>query len=387
MTVFPKQVLRPTYAEINLSALVSNFQLLSRLLPKNTEILAMVKADAYGHGVLPVAKTLLQFGVAGFGVATIEEGIELRQAGIDCPVLVMGGLLGLGEHAAEAMIAAGLTPVIHSADGVRLLNEACARCGKKLKVHLKIDTGMGRLGVRPEALALVLARLKQALHLQLEGVMTHFAEADNESRTAEQIAGFEKAMKSIKDFFPHISVWHAANSQTIIRKQGVNLSASEKWWARPGIALYGSSCGVPLPKEDKLEPVMSIKSQLALIKRVPAGSKISYGGTYVCKRETRLAVVPVGYADGYPWRLSGKAFALVQETRVPVIGRVTMDMIMLDITDLPQSKIGDEVVLLGKQGAAFIGVDELSNWAGVIPYEVLSGVSKRIPRIYVSSAC
>ncbi|MBI4126096.1 MAG: alanine racemase [Deltaproteobacteria bacterium] len=372
--------LRPTCAVIDLAALASNFDRLRSSLPEGCGMLCMVKADAYGHGAVAVSRKLVSLGTTALGVATVEEGCELRDAGVKAPILVMGGLLGMGTAAIKVMLEADLTPVVHSAQVIDALNEATRTTGKKVAVHLKIDTGMGRLGVRPEVLPTVMDHLKRASHLVLEGVMTHLAKVWEEAYTAMQVEHYQAATRLIEKELGPIPIRHVANSVASLQNDPVKLGDTGTWWARPGIALYGSTAGAL--SDVKLSPVMSLHSRVALVKWIPIGAKVSYACEFTARRKTRLGVVPIGYADGYPWRLTGKAYVIVREKLVPVIGRVTMDMIMVDLTDIDSASVSDEVILMGQQGNLAITVDQVSEWAGTIPYEVMCGVSKRIPRIY-----
>lgn len=378
-----RQLFRPSSAVVHLGHLAANYALLRRDLKPQTAILAMVKADAYGHGAVAVAKKLSQLGVAGFGVATLEEGIELRSAGLLEPVVVMGGMLGVGGPACEMLLHHRLTPVVHSEQAIELLEQAAAKLGQKVSVHLKIDTGMSRLGVLPKDLPAVLHRLKSSPSVELAAVMTHLACGDEPDFTAQQLNIFARVHEKILQLFGNIPLWHVANSAALLMNHAVNPFPAEQTWVRPGLALYGLAAGVS--SQLQLQPVMSLLSHVALIKTIPAGSHVSYGATFTAKRATKLAVVPIGYADGYPFRVSGKASVLVRGKRLPVLGRVTMDMIMCDLTDLPEAAVGDEVVLLGRQGGSEIRAEDLAAWAETIPYEILCGISKRMPRVYVES--
>jgi alanine racemase len=211
--------------------------------------------------------------------------------------------------------------------------------------------------------------------------MTHLAEADHADVSAAQMKRFLECRKQIENELGHIRIWHIANSMAVLRGEPVDIPNADEVWARPGLALYGECNGLSFAG-NALKPVMGIESRAVLIKRVPEGARISYGGTYVTKRPTRLAIVPIGYADGYPWAVSGKAFVLVRGVRVPVLGRVTMDMIMIDVTDVEGISVGDDVVLMGSQGGERISLSELAGWAGTITYEILCGISKRMPRVY-----
>ncbi|MDP2599551.1 MAG: alanine racemase [Deltaproteobacteria bacterium] len=391
--------LRPTHAVIDLAALKHNYHEAQKRLPKNCGILTMVKADAYGHGAVPVAQVFEKEGCAALGVATVEEGIELREGGLKSQILVVGGLLGKGKEGAEAILKYHLTPVVHSAGVIDLLEEVVTRYqvpGTRYSVHLKVDSGMTRLGVTPKALPQLLERLKAASHLKLEGVMTHLAFRQNAEYTKEQLRVFKTEGEKIVQELGEIPVWHIANSAAVmdgpfdrlrvsgaLDERGSSLcSERQKYWARPGIMLYGIPPYPEYSKKADLKSVLSLISKIVLIKRVPRGTKVSYNCTYTTTRESRIGVVPIGYADGYPWSLSGKAHVLVGGKKIPVLGRVTMDMIMVDVTDLSEAEVGSEVVLLGNQKKESISADQLAAWAGTIGYEIVCGVSKRIPRIY-----
>lgn len=374
---------RPTHAVIDLEALRHNYQEVTKRLPKKTGVLTMVKADAYGHGAVPIAKTFEACGAACLGVATVEEGVELRQAGIRTKILVMGGLWGAGKEAAEALLKNCLTPVVHSTGVIELLSQYAQRTTHDvIHVHLKIDTGMSRLGITLQALPQVLETLKKNPQVKLEGVMTHLAWRQNKEYTAQQTKVFKEAGAKVLEALGKVPIWHIANSAAVIEGSPIECPWAGQYWVRPGIMLYGIPPYPEFFSKANLKPVMSLKSKVALMKNVPAGTKVSYNCTFTTKRASCIGVVPIGYADGYPWSVSNKAHVLVLGKRVSVLGRVTMDMIMIDLTDLPSAKVGDEVVLLGAQGKEEINADELAGWAGTIPYEIACRVSKRMPRIY-----
>ena len=342
--------------------------------------MGVVKADAYGHGALPVARKLEALGVRALAVATVEEGAELRDGGIHAQIIVMGGLMGGSGLASERVLKMELTPVIHSRGVLATLNRDAAAFRKEVRVHLKIDTGMSRLGVRPEVLQPVLDVLKDCSHVKVEGVMTHLASGDNEEISSQQVKRFLECRAVIEKMIGPVRIWHVANSAALMRGEQIEIPQAQEVWARPGLALYGCAPGSSFG--EKLKPVMGLVSQAVLLKNLPAGTKVSYGGIFTTTRATRIAIVPIGYADGYPWALSGKAWALMCGRRAPVIGRVTMDMIILDVTDIDGVSVGDEVVLLGGQGEERITLTQLADWAGTIPYEIICGISKRMPRIY-----
>lgn len=373
---------RPTYAEINLSALERNFKKVRALLPAKTGIMAMIKADAYGHGSARVATRLESCGVTSFGVATVEEGVELRDAGIKSPVVVMGGLMGMGSPASGMMVGADLTPVINSVDVLDFLEAVSKAARKVIGVHLKIDSGMGRLGVLPDGtLDRVISVLKECRHIKLTGLMTHFAEAEDRRYTKHQMDVFMKAAEKVEREIGPVAIWHMANSAALMDGNCKSVKGREIW-VRPGLSLFGAYPSEAYRKRVSLEPVMSLKSSVVLIKTVPAGTNVSYGCTYTTKERTRLGIVPMGYADGYPWSLSNKAEVLIGGKRFPVAGRVTMDMIVIDL-GFSDVHVGDEVVLLGRQGDDQITADELAGLAGTISYEIFCGISKRMPRVYV----
>lgn len=350
----------------------------------------MVKADAYGHGLLPIAKKLEECGVSAFGVATVEEGIELRKAGIKKQILVIGGMMGQGMEVAKEIIQQRLTPVIHSPSVIEELDQLAGKLSArggvkgKLEIHLQIDTGMSRLGVTPVGLPKVLEKLKQSTHLKLQGVMTHLAFRFHAGYTKYQTQLFQEMGDQVVKELGNIPIWHLANSAAVIEGEPITFSWSGDYWARPGIMLYGIPPYSEYTEKVVLKPVMSIVSKVALVKKVPKGTKVSYNCTFTAQRETTLGLIPIGYADGLPWSVSNKGQMLVHGKRCPVAGRVTMDMTMIDLTDCPEAKVGSDVVLLGEQGKEKIDADEMARWADTISYEIVCRVSKRMPRIYLS---
>lgn len=372
---------RPTWATVDLAALAHNYHVLKSRVAPRCSIMAMVKADAYGHGAVQVSRKLEKCGVRALGVATVEEGLELRAAGVKSQIIVMGGLMGMGSPASKVMVEAELTPVINSSYILDSLEEDAKAAGRTIDVHLKIDTGMSRLGVRPEALSSLIEKIKKCPHLSVEGVMTHLAEADHEDVSRRQMELFLSSREKIEQALGKIRVWHIANSTAVLRGEPVDVPGAAEVWVRPGLALYGECNGSGFGGQT-LKPVMGLMSKAVMLKRVPEGARVSYGGTFTTKRPSRLAIVPIGYADGYPWALSNKASVLIRGHRAPVVGRVTMDMIVVDITDVEGVSVGDEVVLLGSQDSERITLHEISEWAGTITYEILCGISKRMPRIY-----
>jgi len=367
---------RPTTARIDLNALSHNFREAMRRAA-GRKILAVVKAGAYGHGAVPVSRHLLGMGASMLGVALVEEGKELRAAGIEAPVLVMGGVV---PGQAEAIVSLGLTPVVFTRTFGRALSEAARRRGTKVPVHVKIDTGMGRIGVPPEAAPALIEELRSFDGIEVEGLMMHFAEADLKDKrfAAEQVARFEDLLKKLADKGIEVPLRHAANSAAVLDYERALFTM-----VRPGLMLYGYN---PLEGDQSgagLRPVLSLVTHIAFLKKVPAGTPISYGRTFVTGRESLIATILIGYADGYNRGLSNKGQALVRGRRVPVTGRVCMDMCMLDVTDVPGVSEGDEVVLIGQQGSERITADEIAQATGTIAYEVLCGISSRVPRITI----
>jgi len=364
--------LSPTVAEIHLSALRHNLtEVMHRV--GTAAVLAVVKANAYGHGAIHVSKTLLAAGVRRLGVATVAEGMELREAGINAPVLVMGGVFpeelpNLLEH--------HLTPVLPSLDAVRALASAVNQRSAPLPVHLKVDTGMRRLGLSPEEVReLFGSGWPRALHL--EGVMSHLASADDEDTdaTERQLKMFRELLDDLKLLGTSVPIAHVANSAGILRFSGSHFDM-----VRPGLMLYGYSPSQLCTPD--LHPVLAWKTRVVQIKAVGAGQPVSYGGTFVTARPTKLAILPVGYADGYHRALSNCGRVLIGGQPVPVVGCVCMDLTMVDVTDHPPVYPGDEVVLLGRQGTATITADDLAACLNTISYEVLSGIGRRVVRVY-----
>ena len=364
---------RPTVAEVRLPAVRHNFRTLRSLLPRGTGVLAVVKANAYGHGAGPVARTLEEEGARMLGVATVEEGVELRQVGLRLPVVVLGGVDSL--QAEEAHVR-GLSAVLFHRAQVRDLARVAGKAGTPFPVHVKVDTGMGRLGLLPGEAYALLDELKAVRELRVEGWMTHLSCADGpapEDRdfTEGQLAGFAEGIPRVRDAFGAVAV-HALNSAGILRFRREPFDL-----VRPGIALYGYS---PLPEGAAtvpLQPVMRLVTKIVSLKDLPDGHPVSYNRRYRCAGRRRIAVVPVGYADGYRRGLTGRGRMSVSGRTVDVAGTVCMDHTMLDVTDVPEAAIGTEVEVMGE---ASMSADEIARLCGTIPYEVLTQVGRRVPR-------
>ena len=370
---------RPTVAEIDLEALRFNLKQVQRLTGDQAEVLAVVKANAYGHGAPEVARELESAGAHIFGVATTEEGIELRLGGITSPILVLAGTY---PKEFDRIVANRLTPVIYDLDIARNFHARAEKEKRRLSVHLKIDTGMSRLGIpwrRWEEALEVLGSLKK---LQVEGLLSHFSAAEGEGEedrgfTQEQLARFARCLALAREKGMKPRYLHLANS------------AATALWAparfnlvRPGLMLYGYPPSPALRDRVPLTPVLRWKTAVLSLKKVPEGDPVSYGRTFQCAGESLIAVLPVGYADGYSRRLSNRGEVLVRGRRAKITGIVCMDLTMVDVSNVPGVKAGDEVVLLGKQEEDEISAVEMAGWVESIPYEVLCGIGKRVPRVY-----
>ena len=366
---------RPTVARIDLSALTHNYHE-ARRRAAQCKMLAVVKAQAYGHGAVAVARHLSVLGADMLGVALVEEGRELRQAGIDKPILVMGALF---PEQADEIARWDLTPAVYTLPLVRALSVAAGRMKKSLSVHVKIDTGMGRIGLQPEAAPDFIGEVLQSGGLRLEGLMTHFADADLRDKqfAAAQIGRYETLVKRMSERGVIVPLRHAANSAAVLDFEPAFFTM-----VRPGLMLYGYNPLEQISAGIDLYPVLSLVSRIAYLKKVPAGIPISYGRTFVTARESLIATVPIGYADGYSRGLSNRGEALVRGVRAPIAGRVCMDMTMLDVTDVPNVREGDDVALIGSMGSERISADEIAHKTGTIAYEVLCNIGSRVPRVY-----
>jgi alanine racemase len=378
------------WSEIHLDAIASNVRALKRLLPPGCRLMAVVKADGYGHGAVRVARTALESGAEHLAVARLSEGIELRRAGVRAPILLFGytppeNLEPVFEH--------DLTPTVYSSQTAREFSAKAASAGRQLAVHLKIDTGMGRLGVLPNCLSTgepsswkeaELVRDILAIgalpNIRIEGVYTHFAAADSadKSYAHRQFDIFQSILDQLAAGGLAIELRHAANSAATIEFPRSHLDL-----VRPGISIYGF---YPSDEVNKrivaLEPAMTLKTRIIQLKKVPPGFHISYGMTYTTDRPTTIATVPLGYADGYSRKLSSKGAMLVRGVRVPIVGRVCMDLTMLDVGAVPDVKMEDEVVAFGRQGEVEITADEVAAALETINYEIVSSLTARVPKVY-----
>jgi alanine racemase len=378
--------LRPTHAVVDLDALARNVRALAGRLPAGVGVLPVVKADAYGHGARPVARRLVEEGVPMLAVAVVEEGMELRGAAIATPILVMGWI---GPEQLDALVIHGLTPNVHSPEQLKELIDFAGSKDVRLPVHLKLDTGMTRLGILPQQLSDSMELLRHAGgRILLEGVFQNFASADEAGslQTAAQQKSFAGMLAGIRAAGHSPTMIHTDNSAAAL--SGPSSSSEngpfEMTHVRPGLALFARVPGVPFAEE--ISDVMSFVSVVDQVKRVPAGTRVGYGGTFVCRRETNIAVVPAGYADGVPRSLSEKGRVLLHGRRCPIAGRISMDLTTVDVSDLPDPpRRGDPVVFFGTQAGARLGVEEAAEAAGTVSWEILCGVGPRVPRIIVKA--
>lgn len=369
--------LRPTRAEIDLGNLEHNFKEIRRIISPRAKICAVVKAEAYGHGAFEVAQTLISCGVSCLSVAVIDEAIELRQNGIKTPILILGFT---PEDQFDKIIEHDIIQTVYSTKSAEKLSEIAGKKGKKAKVHIKLDTGFNRIGYQLDDLSInEIKRLFELKNLQIEGIYTHFARADEADNlfTMEQFRKFMTAVDALERDGIYIPIRHTANSAAIIEFPYTHLDM-----VRPGIILYGLYPSEKINMSRiNLKPVMSVKTKVSGIKTLPKGKSIN---SFVTNRQSVIATLPVGYADGYSRRLSDKAEVIIKGQRVPVIGRICIDECMIDVTDITSGvKVGDDVVLFGSMGKQVISVNELAVKMGTINYEVICAISSRVPRIYI----
>ncbi|MFI5361663.1 MAG: alanine racemase [Elusimicrobiota bacterium] len=367
-----RRFFRPTWAEVDLGALTRNLRKIRSRMPAGVKIMFVVKANAYGHDAALCARAAERARAADWlGVSSVEEGIALRDDGARLPVLILGSLYPF--ESVLAAVAHDLTPVVASLEAARRLAEVAVKLRRRVDCHVKVDTGMGRIGASPDAaLAIVryLSRLKAA---RVQGIYTHLACAERDAAfTAEQLRRFRRVVDALAREGLRPPLVHAANSAGALLRPASRLDM-----VRPGLAAYGLFAG--------FEPALTLKSKIVFLKTVAKGATVSYGAAWRAKRPTRVATLPVGYGDGYSRALSGRADVLVGGRRCPVVGAVTMDQVMVDVTGSSQARVGDDVVLIGRQERAEIPAAELARLCGTIPYETVTALSSRVPRVGISS--
>jgi alanine racemase len=366
---------RPTWAEIDLEAIRQNLTVIKCLLGETVKVMAVVKANAYGHGLSEVSRVLVGAGVDYLGVATADEALKLRENGLDVAVLVMGAVL---REEAEVCVANNITLTLSDSALLSAFEDMVKEKPLRPKVHIKVDTGMGRIGVWHENALEFVKKVRSVSEIDIEGVYTHFSSAARDKMfTKMQLLSFGNVRKEMEAAGIKVKYAHAANSIAVL-----DWDESHFNLARPGILLYGVCPKRNMSGKIGLKPVMSLKTKIVHLKEVPPGRSISYGRTYITQKDTKIATIPIGYADGYGRILSNKAEALVRGKYVRVVGMVTMDQTLLDVGDVPDVGVGDEVVLIGKQADEEISIENIAKLSGTIPYEILSQITDRVPRVY-----
>ncbi|MCH5269801.1 MAG: alanine racemase [Lachnospiraceae bacterium] len=369
------------YAEVDLDAIVSNMKNMKAGVDLDTRMMGVIKTDGYGHGSIPIAKALEKLDcMYGFAVATAEEAFELRENGIALPILILGYVF---PDSYAKLIEWDISSTVFRTDVVELLAEEALKQHKKAKVHIKVDTGMGRIGILPDEEGFqFVRRTSETQGIDIEGIFTHFARADEADTTnaLKQLDIFRRFTEEVERI-PGLKglIKHCSNSAGILKMPEANMDV-----VRAGISLYGLA---PSKEVDMgripLTPALSLYSTVIHVKWLPAGSPISYGGTYVTDSKRRIATIPLGYGDGYPRGLSGKGYVLIRGKKVPIVGRICMDQFMVDVTDVPEVKEGDKVTLIGRDGEEVISAETLGELSGRFHYELVCMLSKRIPRIYI----
>ncbi|MDO8683064.1 MAG: alanine racemase [Armatimonadota bacterium] len=366
-----------TIAEVNLNTIRRNVRAIKEKIGPNVRLMPIVKANAYGHGAVKVTRAALEAGADMFGVARIEEALELRDTGIEAPILIMGSA---PAEAAQEIIDRNITATVFDANFAQALSASAALSGKKAKVHIKVDTGMGRIGVHSEAALDFILYVMGFPGLVVEGVFTHFpcADEDDSGFTKRQISDFTRLTKELEHRGVRPTIAHAANSGGIADHPESHLDM-----VRAGIILYGLYPSKTVARCVDVEPVLTLKTRVAFIKQIEPGMTVSYGRTYRAKRRTSVATIPIGYADGFSRHLSNCGHAIIHGSRVPIIGRVCMDQTMLDVSNVPDVRVGDEVILYGSQGNETISVEDVAALLNTVPHDVLCAIGQRVPRVYI----
>jgi alanine racemase len=363
-------------AYIDLKVLEENYRTIKSRLSADVKILCVVKADAYGHGMVQVAGKLASIGADYLGVATISEGMQLRSHNINIPVLVMSGIMPWED--VQQAFDNDLTLVVHNMDMLKKINDTFIQRGKPITIHLKVDTGMGRLGFQPDSIPSVIEELKGSTHINVEGIMSHFSSSElRDEYGMEQVKAFKNILQLFQNSGIKTKLNHMANSGAVVNYQKAHFNM-----VRVGINLYGSYTAVELKEGLSVKPVMKLISRIALVKEFAPGYSLSYGRTFTTEKKTKVACIPIGYADCYPRALSNKGSVLIKDKRCSIVGRVCMDWILADITDIGDVSAGDEVILLGNGNTDAITADEMAQLTGTIPYEILCKISARVSRIY-----
>jgi len=364
-----------TWAEIDLAAVRFNIKSIQKKLGKNIELMAIVKCNAYGHGAIEVSRQALNLGVKALGVSSLYEGIELRDIFKDIPIIVLSaGMSGQAEEFVEY----NLSPVVCTWQMTNALADAARKRGTRAKVHIKVDTGMGRIGVWHERADEFTRQVHRMPDIEIEGICSHFATSDEQNLdfAKQQFDCFNRCLEKIKDL--PIRFKHISNTAAIF-----NLPEAHLNMVRPGLSIYGVSPSEYVKGTENLRPALSLKTKVAFLKNIPKGRTLSYARTYKTEKEMKAATLPVGYGDGYPLALSNKGYVLIRGKKARILGAVTMDQIMVDVTDIKDVKTEDIAVLIGKQGAEEITATEIARMAGTIPYEIFTSINKRVQRVYL----
>jgi len=374
------KLLRPAYLEVDLGALAYNVRNIKKRLGKNVELMAIVKADGYGHGAYEVAKVALKNGAGSLGVAILEEGIQLREKGIKAPIV---NLFPEPSERAEKVVEYNLDQVITDLEFVKRLSQEAKRQDRCSNIFIEIDTGLGRYGIPPQKIIDLVRRIKKLENVRLKGILSQFSTADQLKKdfAYHQLSVFKNTLDELESFSNHIPIKSIANSGAVL-----DIPASYFNHVRVGHLLYGLYPSQETSESIKVKPAMSLKSKVMFIKEVEKGTPISYGKTYIAKKKAKIATIPLGYADGYSRLLSNKGEVLIRGKRAKVVGRVCMDAFMVDVSYIPEVKVGDEVVVMGKQGKDEITAHNLGRWTGTFAYEIMTRMGKRLSIVYKQRA-
>lgn len=371
--------LRPVWAEIDLDGLAHNIKEVRRITNKEAIVTAVVKANAYGHGSIEAAKVFLENGANRLAVATLSEAVELRRADIDAPILILGYTPD-SQH--KIAVENDIIEAIYTLESAEKLSQVAGNLNKKAKVHIKVDSGMGRIGFPPVDSSIdKIEKISKLPNLEIEGIFTHFAKADevDKAYTGKQFKNYKWVIEKLKDKNIQIPIKHVSNSAATIDLPEYNLNM-----VRGGIMIYGLYPSDEVDKEKvSLKPAMTLKAKISHLKEVPEGTGISYGQIFVTKRKSKIATIPIGYADGFTRLLTSKAEVAIKGKRAPIVGKICMDQCMIDVTDIEDVKVGDEVVLFGDGTNGVPHIDEVAEKLGTINYEIVCMVGRRVPRVYI----
>ncbi len=370
----------PTFATVDLAALSHNLSQIRKRLPPDCAVMPVIKANAYGHGAIETAQALIRQNLGYLAVFSIDEAIALRQAGIAVSIVVLGPFV---PQQIEDIIVHRLTPVVSDRSLLEAMADATHARPTPYPIHLKVETGMNRLGLTQDDLETLFKKHMFPPSLHLEGLMSHLADSDGDAQeiTEAQIARFNQALNVARSGGYEVPLVHLSNSASIIRFPSAHYTM-----VRPGIMLYGYHTLPSTIQVPDLQPVLSLTTCIAQLRLIQPGDRVSYNGTFIARKSTRIAVLPIGYADGLSRRLSNRGVVLIRGQRVPIVGLVCMDMVMVDITNVPDAMVGDEVVVIGQQGGETITAKDIAEWTETIPYEVLCAINPRVPRRYRHSS-